>query len=276
MCIIIAKNSGVDMPNNEILSTCWHNNPDGGGFMYQTKDKQVQIVKGFMSLADLKGGLEKVNLSKEDIVVIHFRTATSGKIDEHTTHPFPINRKINKLKQLNIKATKGVAHNGILSSGTAKMSDTMEFIINILSDPVIHNHLSKTSIRWLLDDYLGLLNKLVIMDCKGIKLIGAPWIEDKKTKLWFSNDGYKVRYVYTESLAKFDYYKDFLRCPYCGRKYVSEANVADDDAYFYYCDYCGRGFDYCDTEDFEEYCVNDNLNSDAGISQGELTLCKNF
>lgn len=35
MCIIIVKNSRMDLPDKEILKRCWNKNPHGAGFMYK-------------------------------------------------------------------------------------------------------------------------------------------------------------------------------------------------------------------------------------------------
>lgn len=48
MCIIIVKNSRMDLPDKEILKRCWNKNPHGAGFMYNYND--VVIKKGFMFL----------------------------------------------------------------------------------------------------------------------------------------------------------------------------------------------------------------------------------
>ena len=37
MCIIIVKNSRMDLPDKEILKRCWNKNPHGAGFMYNYK-----------------------------------------------------------------------------------------------------------------------------------------------------------------------------------------------------------------------------------------------
>lgn len=49
MCIIIVKNSRMDLPDKEILKRCWNKNPHGAGFMYNYNDVVI-IKKGFMFL----------------------------------------------------------------------------------------------------------------------------------------------------------------------------------------------------------------------------------
>ena len=47
MCIIVAKEIGIEMPSMETLERCFQANPDGAGFMW-ADGKMVHIRKGFM------------------------------------------------------------------------------------------------------------------------------------------------------------------------------------------------------------------------------------
>ena len=82
MCIIVAKEKGVEAPSFDTLKTCFVNNPDGAGFMYLNKNNKVQIYKGFMKFEDLKAKLESVynelGNTKDIPFVYHFRIGTSG------------------------------------------------------------------------------------------------------------------------------------------------------------------------------------------------------
>ena len=49
MCVIIVKNSRMDLPDKEILKRCWNKNHYGAGFMYNYNDVVI-IKKGFMFL----------------------------------------------------------------------------------------------------------------------------------------------------------------------------------------------------------------------------------
>ena len=284
MCIIIVKNSGVKMPTDEILDNCWSNNNDGAGYMYLTSDakadKKVQIRKGFMKLKHLKKALKREDFDLNDEVIIHFRISTSGVINQACTHPFPLTKKIKQLTALNILTNKGIAHNGVLGKGSKKLSDTMLFIRDIISDPWINSNLYRQSIRLLLADYLGKSNRLAILDKTGVHLLGNGWINDKKTGLWFSNDSYKFDYkwsVFTTN-DNYSYWYDDpknipVTCPICNKK----DRVIIDSLNAYYCDRCDLVYDaegeisvdYDDDDDndsFQEYCITDNLNSDSGVN----------
>ena len=63
MCIIVAKRSGIPMPDRTILHTCFENNPDGAGVMW-TEDHKVHIRKGFMTVDDFRKSIEKLRRSK--------------------------------------------------------------------------------------------------------------------------------------------------------------------------------------------------------------------
>ena len=45
MCIAIYSLKGTDIPSEDILKTCFLNNPDGAGFAFN-KGGKVHIVKG--------------------------------------------------------------------------------------------------------------------------------------------------------------------------------------------------------------------------------------
>lgn len=45
MCIIIVKNSRMDLPDKEILKRCWNKNPHGAGFMYNYNDVVIITIQ---------------------------------------------------------------------------------------------------------------------------------------------------------------------------------------------------------------------------------------
>jgi len=272
MCIIIVKNKGAELPTKEVLANCWANNPDGAGYMFKTEDKKVHIKKGFMTLKSLIKSLKKENFQVEDTVVYHFRIGTSGLTkSKSNTHPFPLTRSINKLKQLDIIALRAVAHNGIIGDGSKKLSDTMEFVRDILGDGAVANNLHRKSIQMLINDYLESNNKLAILDGRrGVTLFGEKWEIDKVSQLWFSNDGWKYTYVYTtkgspvgwtsqdvgsikhttsttagdETLTDqfgfpYETPKEAPYCPECER----DDKICVDSFEVWYCDHCDTSFD---------------------------------
>ena len=65
MCIAIYSLKGNEIPNDEILRNCFHNNGDGAGIAFN-HNGQVKIVKGFMDFNSFITALheydEKYNL----------------------------------------------------------------------------------------------------------------------------------------------------------------------------------------------------------------------
>lgn len=51
MCIICAKNKGIDMPSSDTITNMWNNDDDGCGIMW-VENNRVRIHKGFMTLKD--------------------------------------------------------------------------------------------------------------------------------------------------------------------------------------------------------------------------------
>ena len=43
---LLSKNSGIDLPDKEILKRCWNKNPHGAGFMFNNNNKII-IKKAF-------------------------------------------------------------------------------------------------------------------------------------------------------------------------------------------------------------------------------------
>lgn len=209
MCIIIAKNKGLNVPNNEILKNCWDNNSDGGGYMYND-GHTVHIHKGFMTYKAFKSHLEKtsknVDLQNCDLV-IHFRIATHGGVNAECTHPFTLSKNIDVQKRLHCKASIGVAHNGIIRNvdDYKTHSDTMEYIKSYLY-PMYYldnNFYTKEYIRTAIEVQIG--SKLVIMDKDRLYTIGA-YVEHEQ--VLYSNSGY-IKYDYSKyynsSLSEKDY-----------------------------------------------------------------------
>lgn len=229
MCIILYKPQGIKLPNKQVLETCFHNNPDGAGFMFNYKG-QVHIRKGFMDFSsfeeNLKATLKYIDEVKTPMV-LHFRITTQGGTNQACTHPFPLSRNMSDLRQLQCVSEIGVAHNGIISLTTeygggyygyssyqAKKidySDTMKFITDYLSLII------KTPKYYKDDDTLELIerladSKLAILDSNGhCELIGH-FIKDDG--IYYSNESYKPRvyktttkttYSKTKSSKKKDY-----------------------------------------------------------------------
>ena len=188
MCIVIYKPAGVDLPDDDILHTCWTNNPDGAGFMYPRKGR-VHIRKGYMSRKALMDALAQ--RSWRDVpLVIHFRIMTHGARNPANCHPFPVTRAEKKLSAVQSDALVGLAHNGIIGNvrGTKNYSDTFIFVRDYAA------RIAKSPTFYKDEDSVALLeqiadSKLALMSSDGhVELIGKFTDSDG---VYYSNTTYQ-------------------------------------------------------------------------------------
>lgn len=189
MCIIIVKKSEVDIPSKKILAECNNNNPDGIGIAYlKAGSCQVRIKKDFKNVKKLYNFLD-ANIDKKDLLMIHFRIATSGNVDKGNRHPFPISDNRGLMRELNVITNMAMSHNGILSQHSwmnTKFSDSQKFVMNVLSG--IRNELDNPAIQILIKDYIK-NDKLAILNKDGKFTMFGDFIEDGG--LFYSNNSYK-------------------------------------------------------------------------------------
>ena len=149
MCIIIGKLPGVEFPPYSVLDQCDTANRDGMGIAY-TKDGMVRIKKDFARVYDLNRFIIE-ELSPSMGALIHFRIGTAGNKDIGNRHPFPITRRRKRLRAPESVTDMALAHNGTLEDlkGHKKYSDTLLFIRDVLSDPIVRNNLHSVAIHEL-------------------------------------------------------------------------------------------------------------------------------
>lgn len=190
MCIIITKNSGIQMPSSEVLDTCFNNNSDGIGIAF-ARHGQVTVIKGLNSLEELNERITLFNLSVDDPIVFHFRIVSAGKKDDFNTHPFVIDD--NQPAELTFTTNKPVLfHNGTffdISEGkNAAKTDTQllieKIICKLYNDPV--------ETLEIIEPLLG-YNKLVALEPSGKINIYNEGFFHEKHGLKFSNDSFKTK-----------------------------------------------------------------------------------
>ncbi|MDR2050169.1 MAG: hypothetical protein LBQ63_00105 [Deltaproteobacteria bacterium] len=134
MCIIVVKPRGVQAPSHDILDNCFNNNQDGAGFaVYYPLMQKARIQKGFMKKEAFSSAIDSAGITKEDIVIYHFRITTAGGTAQKNCHPFPISDNVSMLEALDVYTDNVIAHNGILGKGKETLSDTMLYIKDTLS-----------------------------------------------------------------------------------------------------------------------------------------------
>lgn len=182
MCIAIAKPKGVKIPKR-VLKACFLNNPDGAGFAYPENGK-VKIIKGLFSFRSFWREYREIDPESKS-VLIHFRVATSGKIDSFNCHPWRINE------------THAFIHNGNLASRLGVSSedvfDTGIFAGKVLT-PIFNlsNELWKTDgFLWMMEEAIGSGNKLAIINSDGEFQIFNSILGEREHGSWFSNKTYK-------------------------------------------------------------------------------------
>ena len=114
MCVIVAKDRGVALPENDTLHECFNHNNDGAGFAY-ARGGRVHIRKGFMTWRKFKKGLRRERLEDRDSIIYHFRIGTSGTTRPHNTHPFPMSSSEKLLRATWVSTNCAIAHNGVIS-----------------------------------------------------------------------------------------------------------------------------------------------------------------
>lgn len=257
MCIIVAKPKGAKVPKRKHLRNCELTNRDGIGVMYQREgDKLVTIKKDFHNASALHKWLTN-HIQPEDTCVIHFRLATSGKTDFGNRHPFPITRKKEYLRKINMRCKKAVVHNGVLLqySGHKKYSDTQKFTLMLLADPHIKECLHEEATQELIEGYIG-RDKLAILDNEhGLHLIGT-FIENKGC--YYSNSGYTNRTHTYKSTGHTCY------CEVCHKKLATRYINTDEDGWINVCWVCKE-----EHEAFEMY--KENLDAEEKVGKEETT-----
>ena len=187
MCIIIAKQPN-GIVTEDTLHHCWNANDDGAGFMY-AKHNQLHIEKGFMEWDNFIERYRSVisEHGQQLPMVIHFRIATHGKINEENTHPFTISNKM------------AFAHNGMIKcvETTPEHSDTWHFNEAIIKpmQKLDNKFLKKQHNIKLLSEVIG-YSKLVFLQANGeITIINKNLGDDKTPGIWYSNSSYKPKVI---------------------------------------------------------------------------------
>lgn len=192
MCLIIVKQTGIDLPKEEYLRLGAKRNSDGLGLAYlKAGEQSVTLKKDFKDIDELVGYV-KTNITKEDTLIVHFRLATHGLRDEGNRHPFPISKNKDLLRKTSLSCKYAMAHNGVLNQYSriddTELSDTQQFVLEVLSETAVKENLDKPGIKKLVSEFLG-GDRLAIMNNKGKLWLFGTFVEEDGCK--FSNTLFK-------------------------------------------------------------------------------------
>lgn len=210
MCIIVAKNKGVELPTKKTLQQCFERNKDGAGIMY-VKDNKVIIEKGLMTFQEFYQKLRSIkkmfggNLTNKAIV-FHFRIGTHGENDKATTHPFPISNNFNDLRATYFETDIAMAHNGIISAYNydSILSDTQTFIRDYVS---VFKDLKKNFYK---------NNKVmeIISNEANISSNKLCFLDNKENIYWYGNKVVDNGVIYSNETYKSYTYKSYRNYSY--------------------------------------------------------------
>jgi hypothetical protein len=178
MCVIVYKPKGISL-DAEALQDCYTSNPDGLGYMYQPNGNgRVRICKG-MEFGHL---VDEVTALEGD-VVLHFRLATHGEVNEANCHPFAITHDHDLLGTEECEVRAAIAHNGIMQKWAVReseWSDTARFVsLHLAHLPRRKRH------KAIKKEVKRSSSRFAMMSERGVKLYG-DWVE--KDEVWYSND----------------------------------------------------------------------------------------
>jgi len=195
MCIAILNTQNT--LTKETLKQCWKSNPDGAGMIY-TNNGQLVTFKEMTNFDKFyKEYSKQRKINKTSNFILHFRIATSGKIDRANCHPFSVNKNL------------AFVHNGMININqlNANVSDTYTFnelILKKLPATFLNNH----AILDLIENYIS-YSKLIFLDSDNIASILnedlGHWDADNN---WYSNNSYQCTYTKTK-VAKAQSYDNY-------------------------------------------------------------------
>lgn len=220
MCIIVLNSR--EHLSKELLHECWQSNSNGAGLMYAIDGKLniFKELKNFKTYYEYYSTLRKE--FKKTKIALHFRIATSGKIDTNNIHPFMVNEKL------------AFMHNGIIDiplQKKSKISDTIAFNQKILKQ-LPQNFLNNHAMTELMSRFIE-RSKLLFMNNQGkywiINEHLGHW--DKKGN-WFSNFSYCETTFLTNSNIQWTHdLIDYEYCQYCGIELLEDREIANETCY---------------------------------------------
>lgn len=191
MCIAIACPPNI-RPNKKTLRQCFDNNPDGAGFAFHYKGK-IKIKKGFFTWRSF--WIAYRNTPVNCSMLVHFRIATSGKIDGENCHPFRIDDKHALIHNGNLSGKLGLDCEGI--------SDTALFVANVLKPTIsaAPGIIKTAAFKYLMEESIGYSNKCIVIDGSGDFYIFGEKNGVWSDGVWYSNKSFTAEKVHRPSAS---------------------------------------------------------------------------
>lgn len=237
MCIAILNTKGTI--SKETLQNCWNNNPDGAGMIYTTLNNDLKIFKEMLDFDKFYNEYKKARKqNKESNFVLHFRIATSGKVDLNNCHPFKVNKNL------------AFVHNGMIDIQplSTNVSDTFTFNEAIIKN-LGSNFLYNEAIIRLIESYIG-YSKLVFLNSFNEATIINEDLGHWNKDNWYSNTSYESKKAKYSNTTYFkDYYKGGDICDLCDTK----GALWRGEHYSYLCEKCNNYYKSLESKDYTYY-----------------------
>lgn len=184
MCIAILKPS-QEILTKRVLKACFNNNPHGAGFAIASKKANSVIIrKGFFSFRKFWHCYREYQ-KRGETMIIHFRVATSGKIDGDNCHPWRVDKEHALIHNGNLEHKLGIKDDAV--------SDTGLFVRHILQPIFTHDPgmWQNDAFKWMVEETIGSGNKLVMINASGEYVIFHEKQGEWDNGCWFSNKTFK-------------------------------------------------------------------------------------
>ena len=218
MCIAILNTTNT--LTKETLQQCWKSNPDGAGMIY-TNNGQIKVFKEMTNFDKFyKEYSKQRKANKGSNFVLHFRIATSGKIDKTNCHPFAVNKNL------------AFVHNGIISIDPINnnVSDTYTFnelILKKLPNTFLNNH----AITDLIEGYIGYSKLIFLNSDNEASILNEDLGHWDEFNNWYSNNSYQCNYA-KPKIAKSPVYNNYsIDTDYYNKAYQNDTEICAN------CDY---------------------------------------
>jgi len=231
MCIAILNK--LEQLSESTLKNSWNRNSDGAGILW-SDGKKLFVHKEMNSVSKFIKKYNEIRMQTKFPIVLHFRIATSGKINEENCHPFMVCPNL------------GFVHNGMIDIDSNKLhSDTWHF--NKLLQGMPKNFINNSAIREIISLFIG-YSKLIFFNNLGeYTIINESFGHWDKSGNWYSNESYK------------DY--SFSYAPKKSKKQSPIIDTLEDEIYSAYesgiCTYCLNENADTFNSDFNEYLCTD-------------------